>query len=154
MNYKEFCNTLGVTLPNAKMWREELLELEKKADLGYKVSLAQLALYPLSYLGAKLISVKVFNVIFALVLILPIVALVVGGFKRLWRGLIEITVKANNFIPIFPINCFIALIVFVYIVAFFFTIPFPFFWKMRKNIKIDLASVEATIKNLEETEQA
>lgn len=153
MNYKEFCNTLGVTLPNAKMWREELLELEKKAELGYKVSLVHLALYPLCFIGA-LISMKVFNFLSTFFLILPIVALVVGGFKRLWRGLIEITVKANNFIPIFPINCFIALIVFAYTSVIFFAIPFPFFWKMRKNIKFELEAVEDTIKNLEATEQA
>lgn len=153
MNYKEFCNALGVTLPNAKMWREELLVLEKKAELGYKVSLVHLALYPLCFLGA-LISMKVFSFFSTFFLILPIVALAVGGFSRLWGGLTEITRKANNFIPIFPINCFIALMVFAYTIAIFFAIPFPFFWKMRKNIKFDIEAAETTIKNLEETGQA
>lgn len=153
MNYKEYSAGLGLTLTEAKILKEELLELEEKTERGYKVSMVHLALYPLCFLGA-LISIKVFNFFSTFFLILPMVALVVGGFSRLWRGLTEITRKANNFIPIFPINCFIALMVFAYTIAIFYVIPFPFFWKMRKNIKEEIVLAEIVIKELEATEQA
>lgn len=132
----------------ANMLKEDLLKDEKKAELGFKISLLQFAIYLLTYLSVY-ISLDVFLFFTKMIFLLPIVAWAFGGFRRLWDGLLNITKKAYWLIPIMPINLFIAVIVLAYTIGFFIIVPSLFFWKMRRNIRRELQEIENRIKDLE-----
>lgn len=151
MDNKEH-NQYAGAIEYSNMLRDDLLKDSKKAELGFKVSLLHLGIYLLTFASAYIYPDALrffFNIIF----MFPIVAWIIGGFKRLWKGLFNIAKIARGIIPIFPINDFIAFLVFFYTIAFYMMLPIPFFWKMRRNIKRELDEIENHIKSLESPKQ-
>lgn len=152
MNYNEFVDELGLTLAQAKAQRDEYARQLKKAELGFKITLISVVAFLVSLIFA-FVSKELSLVCSMVTAFVPFVALIVGGSKRLWKGLLDFTVKGYNLIPIFPINFVIAMGVFFLIIWAYMWVPFLFFWKMKKNIKFDLEVAEDVVKNLEAKEK-
>ena len=152
MNYNEFVDALGLILDKAKEQRDELKRLAEKTELAFKITLIPVVAFPLSLIFANfsklLTSVCVIVMFFA-----PIVGLIVGSSKRLWKGVLDFTVKGLNLIPIFPINIAFAMGALILILWVYIGFTFAVFWKMKKDIKFDLEVAEDVVKDLEAKEK-
>lgn len=89
MDNKEH-NPYAGAIEYSNMLRDDLLKDSKKAELGFKISLLQIAVFLLICLSVY-ISIDVVLFFTRIFFLLPIVAWVVGGFSRLWNGLHKIT---------------------------------------------------------------
>lgn len=153
MNYNEFVDAIGLTLAQAKEQRDEYARQLEKAELGFKLTLVPFVAYVLTLVFVQF-SELLTTILIAIIFIAPIVATIIGGFKRLWKGAMDFTLKGYNLIPLFPINFVIAMGAFFLIIWAYMWVPFLFFWKMKKNIKFDLEVAEDVVKDLEAKEQA
>lgn len=142
-NYEEV-----LTLAEAKVFRDELEELVPKAELGFKISSASIAI-AIASIALSGLSESLADAGVHLYLLSVAAATILGGFKRLFNAMLSFVLKGLQLIPIFPINLLMGLWAFAIIIVCYLLCPVAFFRRMRKNIAEELEIVDSYIRECE-----